>query len=357
MRHRTTRGAAALVMVMGLATISATLLAAWYANQDSERRFALKSHSGRVFAAWVLAAHRASQERPAQLANAQPALLQPQVLRGWGVVPVGLPLPGHGDLTLGVIDDGNGVPMAFGVLEPRRGVAPQFLRLGALDGGLAQIATAGDDTTPMSDHQPVIEAAIGRALPEGALFVTADIGIEYHEDTLYRRSQPGRPRLNRMETDLDVGDEDILAASAVDGRTLTVRRDATVGGPSRVGGDAEARVLRAGELEARDLRTARLEVRNRLQVGRALTRTLATGDLAARAHFEAANLASQGELRAANLVTTGRASLSGEARVRALDANELSVGSTLTATGINATGIYGPDAAIGRLTTGHCSGC
>ena len=357
MRKRTTRGAAALLMVMLLAAVSATLLSAWYANQDSQRRSELEREAGRVFAAWVLAAHRASQERQAQLSNTQAVIFQPQVLRGWGTVPVGLPLPRQGTVTLGVIDDGNGVPMAFGILEPRDNVAVRALRMGALDGGLAQLATAGDDTTPMSSHQPALEAALGRSFSGNTLFATADFGIEYLEDTLYRRPQPGRPRLNRMETDLDSGEQDILAAGVVGGRSMTVRGEAVMGGPSRVGGDAEARSLRAGEFEARDLRTAQLEVRNRLLVGRAVTRILTTGALRASRHLEAGSLVSQGELRAASLVVVDRAAITGEFRVRSLDAPELAVDSTLTASGIDTAGIYGPDAVIDTLTTGQCSGC
>ena len=48
----------------------------------------------------------------------------------------------------------------------------------------------------------LMEAHSARPLAVDALYVTADRGLHYRERALYRRAQPGRPWLNRMETDL-----------------------------------------------------------------------------------------------------------------------------------------------------------
>ena len=55
-------GAGALVAVLLLAALAGTGLAVHYAAQHAARQTAQAFEAGRVFAAWVLAAHRASQE-------------------------------------------------------------------------------------------------------------------------------------------------------------------------------------------------------------------------------------------------------------------------------------------------------
>ena len=60
--RRYRRGAGALVAVLLLATLAGTGLAAHYAAQHAARQTAQAFEAGRVFAAWVLSAHRASQE-------------------------------------------------------------------------------------------------------------------------------------------------------------------------------------------------------------------------------------------------------------------------------------------------------
>ena len=62
LRLRYRRGAGALVAVLLLAALAGTGLAAHYAAQHSARQMASAFEGGRVFGAWVLAAHRASQE-------------------------------------------------------------------------------------------------------------------------------------------------------------------------------------------------------------------------------------------------------------------------------------------------------
>ena len=205
-RHR--RGAGALLGVLLLAALGGAALAVHYEARDAKRVLALDRAAGRVFAAWVLAAHRAAQAHAGTfeiaLKSHAGVLLSGARLQALGVVPPGLPeRPGrHATMVLGVIADGTArrVPMAFGVIEPGGASRPSALRAGALDAGLRALAPGGGSL--MEAHRPAIEAALGRPLAADALYVTADRGLHYRERALYRRAQPGRPWLNRMETDL-----------------------------------------------------------------------------------------------------------------------------------------------------------
>ena len=252
--RRYRRGAGALVAVLLLAALAGTGLAAHYAAQHAARQTAQAFEAGRVFAAWVLSAHRASQELDYSVRLAvEPAfVLTPATLRGVGAVPPGLPANAGRDASfvVGIMDDGRGVPgsspvaMAFGVLEPARPEAAAALRRGAIAGGLAALAEAGSTDTAMAAHVPAIEGALGRPLAADvpgrspALYVTADAGLRYSDQTLYRRPQPGRPGLNRMETALDAGGHDVTGAAAAEGFTASVSGDAEAGGRGSVTGNA-----------------------------------------------------------------------------------------------------------------------
>jgi hypothetical protein len=205
-RDRDRRGAGALLGVLLLASLAGAALAVHYEARAVERAQALDRAAGRVFAGWVQAAHRATQAHAAAFETALEThlgiLLTVARLHALGAAPPGLPeRPGRdAAMTLGAIADGTarGVPMAFGVLEPRS--RPTAMRAGALDAGLAALAPGGG--TLMEAHRPAIEAALGRPLAADALWVTADLGLPYRERALHRRAQPGRPWLNRMETAL-----------------------------------------------------------------------------------------------------------------------------------------------------------
>ena len=90
----------------------------------------------------------------------------------------------------------------------------------------------------MALHVPAIEGALGRPLAADALYVTADTGLRYRDQTLYRRAQPGRAGLNRMETALDAGGHDVTGVGAAEGFTASVSGDAEAGGAGSVAGDA-----------------------------------------------------------------------------------------------------------------------
>ena len=178
--RRYRRGAGALVAVLLLAAVAGTGLAVHYAAQHAARQTAQAFEAGRVFAAWVLSAHRASQELDYSVRLAvEPAfVLTPATLRGVGAVPPGLPARAgrEASFVVGIMDDGRGGPggspvpgrspvaMAFGVLEPARPEAAPALRRGAIAGGLAALADAGSTDTAMAAHVPAIEGRwVGRS--------------------------------------------------------------------------------------------------------------------------------------------------------------------------------------------------
>ena len=328
-----------------------------------------------MFAAWVTAAHRATQAHAdafeTALDGSVGVLLTVARLSALGAAPPGLPeRPGrHAAMTLGVIADGTAhrVPMAFGVLEPSDPARPSALRAGALQAGLAALAPGGGSL--MERHKPAIEAVLGRRLREDALYVTADRGLAYRTRALYRRAQPGRPWLNRMEADLAMAppgaaDPDdplrrhVTGAGEVDAETGEIGANAAVGGSADIGGDAESANLTAESVEAGEVHGASMNVSADLVVGAAVTGPLAAGTLAATGRLEAGALRTAGALDAASLSAAGTATLEGTAGARTIAGERLEVSGTLAGSGTAAGGVYGPDAHIsGLLTVGSCAGC
>ena len=326
LRLRYRCGAGALVAVLLLAALAGTGLAAHYAAQHAARQMASAFEAGRVFGAWVLAAHRASQEQDfaARLSVQRSFVLTPAELRGFGAAPPGLPeragrdggTPRYAAFAVGIMDDGRGqaglppVAMAFGVLEPARAEAAAALRSGAIAAGLAALAEAGSTDTVMAAHVPAIEGALGRSLAPDGLYVTADAGLRYADAVLYRRAQPGWPGLNRMETALDAGGNDVTGIADADGFTASISRDAEAAGSADVGG-----------------------------------------------RLEAASVTAAGALTAETLAVAGTASVSGSSSAQTLAGEMLTASGTMRAGRISSTGLHGPDASIGALTVGSCGGC
>ena len=389
-RGRDRCGAGALLGVLLLAALAGAALAAHYETRAAERVQALDRVAGRVFAGWVLAAHRATQDHAVAFETALETqlgiLLTVARLSALGVAPPDLPEgPGrHAAMTLGVIADGTAgwrpggsgsspvpgrspVPMAFGVLEPAASSRPSAMREGALEGGLAAVAPGGG--TLMDAHRPAIEAALGRSLGADALWVTADRGIRYRERALHRRAQPGRPWLNRMETALEMAPpgaadpadparRNIAGAGAVDAESAAIGTNVAVGGTAGIGGRADAAGLRAKTVEAGDLAAAALAVTADLVVGAAVTGRLAAGRVTAAGRLEAGAVRSTGALDAAALSVAGAASVQGAAAAQGIAGEKLDVAQSLSGTGTAAGGVYGPDATIsGLLTVGSCAGC
>ncbi len=373
LRLRYRCGAGALVAVLLLAALAGTGLATHYAAQHAARQMASAFEAGRVFGAWVLAAHRASQEHGfASRLQSEPAfVLTPAALRALGAVPPGLPphVGRHASFTVGMMDDGRGgagsspgpgsspVAMAFGVLEPARAEAAAALRSGAIAAGLAALAEGGSTDTVMAAHVPAIEGALGRSLAPDGLFVTADAGLRYADAVLYRRAQPGRPGLNRMETALDAGGNDVTGIADADGFTASISRDAEAAGSGTVTGDSFAAGLEAGSLEAGSLAAASLTVSADLLVGRAVAGPVSAGSADVAGRLEAASVTATGALTADTLAVAGTASVSGSSSAQSLAGEMLTASGTMRAGRFSSTGLHGPDASIGTLNVGSCGGC
>ena len=371
-RDRGGGGAGALLGVMLLAVLAGGALAVHYETREAERALALDRAAGRVFAGWVQAAHRATQAH----ADAFETALETQVgivltvarLSALGAAPPDLPeRPGrNATMALGVIPDGgaDGVPTAFGVLEPGAASRPSAMREGTLEAGLAAVAPSGGSL--MEAHRPAIEAVLGRSLGADALFVTADRGLSYRERVLHRRAQPGRPWLNRMETALAMGTADpadparrsITGAGAVDAEAAEIGTNVAAGGDATAGGRADAAGLRAETVEAGDLAAAALAVTADLVVGAAAADRLAADRVTATGPLEAGAVRSTGALDAAALSVAGNAAVEGAATARAVAGETLDVAQSLSGSRTAAGGVYGPDATIsGLLTVGSCAGC
>ena len=192
----------------------------------------------------------------------------------------------------------------------------------------------------MEAHRPAIEAALGRPLAPGALFVTADRGLRYRERALYRRAQPGRPWLNRMETDLamappgtadpaDPARRDVAAAGDVDAEAVEVGTEVAVGGDAGAGGDADAAGMAAETIEAGEVSAAGLAVSADLVVGAAVTGGLAAATVTASGRVEAGALRTAGRLDAAALSAAGRATIQGNAAAQGIAGERLSVADDL----------------------------
>ena len=247
--------------------------------------------------------------------------------------------------------------MAFGVLEPARAEAAPALRRGAIAAGLAALADMSSANTAMAAHVSAIEDALGRPLAADAFYVTADTGLRYSDQTLYRRAQPGHPGLNRMETVLDAGGHDVTEVGSAAGFTASVSGDAEAGGSGSVTGDAAAVRLEAGSLEAGALGAGSLAVSAELMVGRAVSGSVAMGTAHATGRLEAAGLTAAGSLTARTLATGGTASVTGPASARSLAGEMLTASGTVRAGRIASTGLHGPDASIDAMTVGTCGGC
>ena len=374
-RGRHGRGAGALLGVMLLAVLAGGALAVHYETREAERAQALDRAAGRVFAGWVQGAHRATQVHADAFETALETqtgiLLTVARLRQLGAAPPGLPeRPGRAAaMALGVIPDGaaRSVPMAFGVLEPDGASRPSAMREGALEAGLAALAPAGGPL--MEAHRPAIEAVLGRSLGPDALFVTADRGLRYRERVLYRRAQPGRPWLNRMETALamappgttdpaDPARRNIAEAGTVGAEAAEIGLDVAVGRDGEFGGRADAAGVSAGTVEAGDVAGATMRVDADLVVGAAVTGALNAGSVTATGGLEAAALRTEGVLDAAALSVAGTATVQGAAATGDVAGETLGVAQTLGAGRTAAGGVYGPDATItGLLTVGSCAGC
>ena len=170
------RGGAVLFGVLLIMAFAFAMLAVHHRERAATALGERREAAGRLFAAWFLAAHRASQEGDWRTAiEGRGIELLPGDLRHAGAVLPGLKEDDR--IALGLIDDGNGVPMAFGVFTARARDAVFHIRSGALLGGLRRIGRAGSAAGPMAHHRGAIEAVLSRPLGNGIRITISSVRI------------------------------------------------------------------------------------------------------------------------------------------------------------------------------------
>ena len=204
------------------------------------------------------------------------------------------------------------------------------------------------------------QAAFGGAPAAGALATLRRLDHRtVFGDQLYRVAVPGFADANRMETDLDLGGNDLTGAGAVEAETLELESDLTVGGgltvsedlmvgrALQVSGSAEV----AGELSAQ---TARV------------SGAASAGSLTVTQDLRAASLTAQGAVTASSAGVQG-AVAAGSASLGSLQ-SDTATARTVTATSVSAAGVTAravratdradaSEAGFSRLTVGSCTGC
>ena len=388
-RRKFRRGAAAVFTMLLVVGVTASALAVWHVADDEERRRLTAGEMGRAFGTWLLVAHAATMRndyRAALAARPDGFAVAPSSLPGH---PPGLRIPPG--MTLGVMSDGTGVPMAWAVMaveEEERGA----VRNGAFESGLADVGVAGGYQGAMADHLVGVGLARGAAVPNGALFATADLAVPYEEDVLYRREQPGRPWANTMDAALEFGGNDLEGAGRFEGQKATTVGGAESRGEGSVEGDAVVGHATVGEMDAAEVDAeTSMAVTGRVSAGVVrFVRRVDAGSVRADARVDAGSIGTLGAVDAGLLVVGGALDLaivpgvsspdaglltvngrlvgrelevSGDLRAPATTARSLAAG-TLDATGlsgqsVSATGaMFGPSATIvGTMTVGSCDGC
>ncbi len=402
--RRLSRGAAELFGVLVLAALAGAVLTAWTLAERERQVTAARETAGHVAAAWLQATHRSTMETDWSAAVAAGgALVTPASLVTAGHAPPGLPAAQRPlTMTLGVIGDGATPPvaMAFLVVTPDSVSASAALHRGLIDAGVIAVEYAAGPAGSMARHRPAIEALTG-ALDTAAFFVTADT-LSHQAGAVYRRAQPGRPWLNRMESDLDLAGHAITAgaalfAGAIDpldaaidpldpatwpGVTTSSTSVTSTAGvvadpadllagtttldPARapwapgVASLDAAAAARLGTLEAASIAASSgLSVTGDLLVGSLVTpAALISRAAAVTGGLQAASIQAAA-LTAQNTTVGGDATITGTLATTAATAGGTLIAPTIETATITATGgVYGPSLRItGRLTASACNGC
>lgn len=233
-------------------------------------------------------------------------------------------------------------------------------------GGTARMGVVLPDT-PQRLTGPAVDAdmrsfqaAFAGAPEAGALATLRRLDHRaVYGDALYRVAVPGFADANRMETDLDLGGNDLTGANAMEADTLSLESDLTVGGGLTV--TADLMVGRALTV------SGNAEVTGGVTAQSARIASAATaGSLAVTHELRAASLTAQGAVTAGSIgargtVAAGSASLgglqSGSVTARTVTATEISAAGA-TARAVRATvRADAAQAGFSRLTVGRCTGC
>ena len=221
--------------------------------------------------------------------------------------------------------------------------------------------TAGRLSGPTVDADvSAFQAAFGGAPAAGALATLRRLDHRaVYGDALYRVAVPGFADANRMETDLDLGGNDLTGAASVEAETLDLESDLTVGGGLTVTEDLMVgralRVSGSGEV------TGRLTAQSAQVTGAA-----SAGSMAVARELRASSLTASGAVTAGSAgvrgaVAAGSASLGGlqsaSVTARTVTATDVSAASA-TARAVRATSrADAAQAGFSRLIVGRCTGC
>ena len=365
------RGGAEIFLVLLVAAAAAAFLLHHYRGLERAAVSEQREADGRIFAAWAMAAHRATMEIDYAAAMPGGQALSQAALRSAGMAPPGLPEgTRHGTVFLGVIDDDLAatpdVPMAFAVLRVAGDEKVPAVARGALHEGLAFVERVGDGG-PMADrHRVRIETLLGAALGAEDLLVTADLGIRVDPSRLYRRAQPGKPWLAAMETDLDMSDAgDVRRAMtgvhALETASATTVADASADSAAATA-DVAAATAAAGTMTLTSLSAGSVRVIDSLLIrGDVFLSGQATGEADASTPGRAqAGMASvTGAVNAGSLAAAAELATPGTLDVTGTMTASSGEGSpAVTTATATLGGLYGPTLTATTITvTGSCRGC
>ena len=204
------------------------------------------------------------------------------------------------------------------------------------------------------------QATFGGAPAAGALatFRRFDHRTVYG-DQLYRVAVPGFADANRMETDLDMGGNDLSGAGTVEAEELELESDLTVGGGLTV--TADLIVGRAVQVSGPAEVTGALTAQTAHIAGGA-----SAGSLTVTHGLRAATLTAQGAVTAGSVGVSG-AVAAGSASIGGLQSDSVTA-RTVTATDVSAADVTAhavratsradaAEAGFSQLTVGRCTGC
>ncbi|MDE0407011.1 MAG: shufflon system plasmid conjugative transfer pilus tip adhesin PilV [Alphaproteobacteria bacterium] len=307
---------------------------------------------------------------PAVLAavNVGPAEITVAALKSAGALPAGFSdvnALGRGYRVLMLAAGADALDLMVTETVPAGDAAVPAAALLATDGRTRMGLVAPD--LPRRLAGPVVDAdvsafqvAFGGAPAAGALATLRRLDHrEVYGDQLYRTAVPGFADANRMETDLDLGGNDLTGAGNVEAETLTLESDLTVGGDLTVAdGLMVGRALHvSGPAEVGDGITA---------AGARIAGTATADSLAVTHELRAAGITAQGAVSAGSVgvqgtVAAGSASLTGlqsdGVTARTVTATQVSAAEA-TAMAVRATArANAAEAGFSRLIVGTCTGC
>ena len=227
--------------------------------------------------------------------------------------------------------------------------------------GLVLPDAAGRLAGPAVDaDMSAFQAAFGGAPAAGALATLRRLDHRaVYGDQLYRVAVPGFAEANRMETDLDLGGNDLMGAATVEAETLILESDLTVGGDLTVTDDLM--VGRALQVSGPAEVTAGVTAASARIAG-----ATSAGSLAVTHDLRAASLTARGAVTAGSVGARGTVA-AGSASLAGLQSDSVTARS-VTATSVSAAGATAravqatvradaAEAGFSRLIVGTCTGC